>query len=148
MLDDARMKALDRAFDWLTERIEAGITKLMPAWHHAAQSGHGQTSFPAILHCIGKRRQHGIDQDRIGNDFGIRVTDIRFETENDDAQTNADLRRRQADTVKVPHRLFHIGDEPMQFRRVERFDRPRLLPQARIAHLKDSPDRHSRPSFQ
>ena len=76
------------------------------------------------------------------NRLGIGIARIVIHPEDRDLQTYADLRRGQARPVERVHRVLHVGEQRMQFRRVELLDRTRALEQARIAHAQNVPNRH------
>ena len=65
------------------------------------------------------------------------------EPENDHAPGLADLRRGEAGTVRVLHRILHVADELLQLGCAERRDFTGPLQQQRITHAKDVADCHA-----
>ena len=54
---------------------------------------------------------------------------------------------RQTGAVHGVHGVFHIGDQRVQFRRIEAIDLPCPLPESGVAHLKYGLDCHNPPDF-
>ena len=50
MLHDAGMEALHGALEELSLSVQAAVVQAPVARHHAAQTRHGQTAFPALFH--------------------------------------------------------------------------------------------------
>src|ERR1700687_3960256 len=67
VLNDPRVKSLDRAIDRRALRVAATIAQAPRAWHEAAHPGHRQATLPAFLLFRAKKREYRIHQHRVGH---------------------------------------------------------------------------------
>ena len=148
VLDETRVETTDRSLDRPAVGVEAGVMQTGCARDPATQAGNRQTAFPALVHLVAKRGQHRVGEDGPRNCLGVRIAWVVAHAENDQAQVNANLRRRQASSVKLPHGFAQIIDQGVQLPSAELFDRLRPAPEARIAHFQHRPNHCRRASVQ
>ncbi len=145
MLDDACMETFDSPLDAVSVWIEACITQMLPARNHAAQSGYGEAALPVLLQIFRQRDKNRIDQNRVRDASGFWIARIDIKAENHHAQPDSDLRRGKTGAIQMAHGLLHIGNQSVQFRRIESIHLLRALPQAGITHSKNRTYHRIRP---
>ena len=95
-------------------RVEARVADARPARHHAAQAGHRQAAFPAVLELVGERRDHRIDELGVRHRLGVGIARVALDAEDHHAQRHADLRRGEPGAVLRLHRVAHVGQQRVQ----------------------------------
>src|SRR2546422_8287007 len=140
------VKTLHLAFKEVSFLVKPLVAQRAPARHPAAHPRHREATFPAFLHFGRELLEHRVDQHRIGHFFSVRVTRVGVNSENDDAQPDADLRRGEPGAIQVRHRVVHIFQQFIQFLCFEARHRHRLLPQPWISHAQYFAD-HCRQSL-
>ena len=142
MLDNARMKALDRAIDGHAVPVETLIAQAAQARHEPAHSRHRQTSFPALLFRIVERREHWVHEHGVGHGSYVWVARVRLQLEDDDSQTHSDLGCGEARAGERAHGVVHVRDQRLELA-VETRHGNSHLPQQRISHLQYQSNGHA-----
>src|SRR5690606_11016735 len=91
VLHYAGVKALGDAVDRLSIGREALVADAGVAGYDAAQAGHREAAFPAVLGLVVQRRDHRVDEDGHRYRRRVRVTLAVLEAEDHHAQADADL---------------------------------------------------------
>ena len=101
VLHDAGMEAADRAVDRLAVLAAPLVADAPVSRHQPAQAGHRETAFPAVFGFIVERRDPRIDQYRLRNGLGIRVTGAVLEAEYHQAGSRISIPELQPDGWSV-----------------------------------------------
>src|SRR3989449_3368749 len=114
------------------------------ARHHPPHVGHRETPFPAVLHLVGERRHHRVDDDRQRDDGRLGIAWVALDLDDGDLGQLVHLVAGQAGPVVLVHGLDHVVDEPLEGRRADRLDghRLRLHAQHRMPQPGDFQDGH------
>ena len=93
VLHDPRVEALDSAIDRRPVLIKSSIVQPAVTRHQTPHAGHRQASFPSLVHLLPQWRELRVDQHGVRNRRYVRVARVFPHLEDNDAQTDADLRR-------------------------------------------------------
>ena len=148
VLDDVGVEPADFRLDHLALAIDPGIAHPGVPWDGAAHAGDGQTALPSQQFRLTQQFDDRVDQDGVADWGFVRpVGSAGQDAEDEQAQGHVDLRRGEAGTAGVLHRLHHIGDQTADMRCAGVGDRFGTLEEHRVAHAGDFEDGHRAQSF-
>jgi len=117
VLDDPGKEFLGHAVDPRSLTIVGFEPDRGVPWDHAAHVGHGETPLPAVLHLLGNRRHHRIDEHGQGNGGRLRIPGIALNLDDADLLQHMDLGRGEARPVVLAHGLDQVVDEALSLGR-------------------------------
>ena len=135
MLERPREQALCLDAYWLALAVQARTATAWPDAARGGKAGHAQAAFLLELRSAARRRTSGLTQTRRLSPFGVRR-----DVDDEQAQRDAHLRRREPDARRRIHRRDHVVDELLNLRR----ELVRRVPLddagTRVAVLDDGPE--------
>src|SRR5712671_642849 len=148
VLDDAGEELLGHHVDQAALAVERLETHAAEARDHAPHVGHREAALPAVLHLLGQRGHHRVDQHRERDRGGVGVARVAVHLDHADLLELVHLGSGEPGSVVLAHGLDHVVDQALGPGRADLLDRNgrRELAKYRVSETRDLQDGHGVPS--